>query len=158
MTSGVRPSPCPSCPYRRGVPSGVWAAEEYAKLPAYDAPTGDQPMAAFYCHQDDGGLCAGWVGFGDPVELLAVRIGVLSGEVDPAVFDYRTDVPLFGSGTEAAAHGCAEIERPSADASEAVRKIATVRAATGNPVEVSDRARRTRHARRVESGDDDDDV
>jgi hypothetical protein len=131
----------------------VWAAEEYAKLITYDAPTGDQPMAAFYCHQDDGSLCAGWVGHRDPFELLAVRVGIVTGQVDSTVLDYETDVPLFASGAEAAAHGCAEIRQPPPAAVDAVRKIATVRERTGHPVEVADR---TRPGARVESGDDDD--
>ncbi|WP_336794377.1 DUF6283 family protein [Gordonia malaquae] len=48
------PRPCESCPYRRDVPSGVWAESEYEKLRAYDAPTGEQPVRLFLCHQYDG--------------------------------------------------------------------------------------------------------
>ena len=51
----VRPpakSPCGSCPYRQDVPSGVWAASEYEKLPAYDAPeTFMQPPGLFIREQ-----------------------------------------------------------------------------------------------------------
>lgn len=47
---GPAPQPCASCPYRRDVPSGIWAAEEYAKLPAYDADTPFQPPHLFLCH------------------------------------------------------------------------------------------------------------
>lgn len=43
--------PCASCPYRRDVPSGVWAPEEYEKLRRYDAPTMEQPPQVFLCHQ-----------------------------------------------------------------------------------------------------------
>jgi hypothetical protein len=46
------------------VPSGAWVAEEYAKLPAYDRPTGEQPAGLFLCHQQDGRACAGWVAHG----------------------------------------------------------------------------------------------
>ena len=43
----VRKNPCPSCPFRVGVESGIWAAEEYQKLPAYDLPTPAQPFEVF---------------------------------------------------------------------------------------------------------------
>ena len=124
---GPAPRPCESCPYRRDVPSGVWSAEEYEKLRGYDEPMWAQPCAVFQCHQTgrddrDGRLCAGWVGVhGD--ELLILRIGVARGHVDPAVWDYSTDVPLFGSGTEAAEHGERDIEHPSGKATAMVAKI-----------------------------------
>jgi hypothetical protein len=44
-------NPCGSCPYRRDVPSGVWDAAEYEKLPRYDGPMADQPARLFLCHQ-----------------------------------------------------------------------------------------------------------
>ena len=135
---GPRPNPCPSCPYRRDCPSGVWAAEEYDKLPSYDGPIHEQAMAGgtapFGCHQADGHLCSGWVAHRDPAELLAVRLGLLNGSVDPATLDYTTDVPLFGSGAEAAAHGKRDIDAPSAAARDTVRKVVTVRAVRGEPV------------------------
>ena len=37
-------NPCGSCPYRKDVPSGVWAVSEYLKLVEYDRPTGEQPV------------------------------------------------------------------------------------------------------------------
>lgn len=122
-----RKSPCASCPYRRGVPSGIWDVSEYAKLPAYDAETMDQPTAAFSCHQGDGKICSGWLGFGDPADLLAVRLGVMFGNLDPSCLEYSTDVELYGSGAEAAEHGVAEISEPQADAQEAIAKISRVR-------------------------------
>lgn len=121
MTRAPAPRPCVSCPYRRDVPSGVWSAEEYEKLPAYDeAETGLQPLGAFHCHQQDGRLCAGWVAVHDMDESLALRMlasfGSISDEELDVVFDYSTDVELFASGTEAAAHGLRDLERPSVDA------------------------------------------
>jgi hypothetical protein len=128
---GPAPRPCESCPYRRDVPSGVWAANEYEKLPEYDKPTGEQPFGLFQCHQSDrdstqARLCAGWVAC-HGVELLALRIGASTGSVDPSVFEYTTDVPIFGSGTEAAEHGMAEIVEPGEDAQVLVAKIANNR-------------------------------
>jgi hypothetical protein len=113
------PRPCESCPYRLDVPSGVWAAEEYAKLPDYDLPTPYQPPAVFLCHQHDGRACAGWAGCHDGDHLLALRFAGVSGlstETVDAIRDYRSPVPLHASGTEAAAHGMADLLNPGPDA------------------------------------------
>jgi hypothetical protein len=40
LTCAARP--CASCPYRKDVPSGIWAAHEYTKLLAYDGDILDQ--------------------------------------------------------------------------------------------------------------------
>jgi hypothetical protein len=125
MGAKPRPRPCASCPYRQGVPSGVWDASEYAKLSDYDGDTSGQSVAAFHCHQNDGSVCSGWLGHRDPYELLAVRIGVMKGSLDESCLDYQTDVPLFASGAEAAAHGLKDIEHPGADAEKTIRKIIT---------------------------------
>lgn len=121
------PRPCGSCPYRRDVPSGVWDTEEYDKLPGYDRPTGEQPPAAFMCHQQDGRLCAGWVGCHDMEENLSLRFAALTGQIDAdmfnAVCDYTTDVPLFESGQAAAEHGMREIDVPSVKAVKVIRKL-----------------------------------
>lgn len=129
---GPAPNPCASCPYRCDVPSGIWAAEEYDKLAAYDADTAYQPPNLFLCHQtgaDDAQarLCAGWVGcHGD--ELLALRLaacrGSLTGDALEAAFTYSTDVPLFASGAAARAHGVRDIESPDPTAVRAMAKIA----------------------------------
>lgn len=125
------PRPCTSCPYRTDVPSGVWAASEYAKLEAYDTDTASQPLSLFLCHQNDrdsdrSRLCSGWVGCHGE-ELLALRIAVIDGRIDGETFtecaDYVSPVTLFGSGTEAAAHGVAGIDAPDRDAIEAIEKI-----------------------------------
>jgi Family of unknown function (DUF6283) len=143
MTSMPRPNPCPSCPYRRDVPSGVWDASEYDKLTTYDGEIHEQVIngatAAFGCHQADGSLCAGWVGHRErPSDLLAVRLGVLNGSMDPEVYDYRTRVPLFESGAQAALHGKREITDPGERARAAALKVATVRAMRGDPVRYDD--------------------
>jgi hypothetical protein len=121
------PRPCESCPYRRDVPSGLWHAEEYAKLPLYDRPTGEQPMGVFQCHQNDGGaeqarVCAGWAGC-HGTELLALRIAVIEGRLPVSVMTYSTTVPLFPSGQAAAEHGMRDLECPSLDAALAMGKI-----------------------------------
>jgi hypothetical protein len=125
--SKVRPRPCASCPYRRDVPSGIWDAGEYDKLPRYDAGTWEQPPEAFSCHQADGFICAGWAGTHDMSETLAARLGVIAGNIDPAIFTYSTDIPLFGSGTEAAEHGKRDITSPDLDAREMISHLTEVR-------------------------------
>ena len=129
---GPAPRPCESCPYRRDVPSGVWSADEYAKLREYDRDTWAQPPGLFQCHQTgpqdrSARLCAGWVGC-HGYELIALRIGVANGTLDSSVIDYTTDVELFGSGAEAAEHGEADIEYPGKEARALVEKIAASRA------------------------------
>ena len=134
MSSSLRPPaprPCGSCPYRRDVPSGVWAHEEYDKLRRYDAPTPDQPPALFQCHQADldsdaRRICAGWAGCHGR-HLLALRIAVLDGHIEASTYqaaaEYVSPVPLFTSGGEAAAHGQTDIDQPNEEASQLRAKI-----------------------------------
>jgi sarcosine oxidase delta subunit len=135
-TQPPAPRPCTYCPYRRDVPSGVWSAEEYAKLARYDRPTWEQPPAVFRCHVHDrdserGTVCAGWAGCHDCDELMALRVGTLTGEIPvetaEAIRAYRSPVPLFDSGAEAAAHGMREILNPGPEARKAIRKIGRIR-------------------------------
>ena len=119
--SEVRAQPCSSCPYRKDVPSAVWATEEYEKLRDYDLPTGDQPLAIFACHATPEHLCHGWAvchtNRGHQFDLLALRIFGYPEEI-PEPY-----VPLFASGNEAADHGEQDIETPSADALRTVGKL-----------------------------------
>lgn len=116
-------TPCPTCPYRRDVPSGIWDASEYEKLLAYDGETGEQLInggtSLFMCHQQNGHLCSGWVACHDTRHLLALRLH----KVDRSTFTYKSPVPVFASGAEAAAHGMAEIERPGNAARSAIAKV-----------------------------------
>lgn len=128
---GPAPRPCESCPYRHDVPSGVWVADEYDKLPAYDEVTAYQPHGLFLCHQQNGRVCAGWVGcHGD--QLLALRLaaatGRMSAEDVSACLDYASPVPLFRSGAEAAEHGKAEVRAPGAGARRVIAKVSSRRA------------------------------
>lgn len=111
----IRSQPCGACPYRRDVPSGVWAADCYDLLARYDAPTGEQPPAPFGCHATPERLCHGWAvvhsNRGHEHELLALRL--LQFRIGEAIDVPAAGVPLFDSGAQAAEHGKAEIERPS---------------------------------------------
>ena len=121
----VRSRPCASCPYRRDVPSGIWEAFEYDKLPAYDGDTAEQILARatglFHCHSQPENLCAGWVGCHDMTQSFAVCFN--SARVDPAIYDYVSPVPLFASGAEAAAHGKRDLPRPGPEARRKMRQL-----------------------------------
>lgn len=121
----VAKRPCGSCPYRKDVPSGVWAAHEYDKLEAYDGEIWEQvlrgALGRFDCHQRDGHLCAGWVACHGPHNLVALRMQ--AGKVHRDVWSYQTDVPVWGSGAEAKAHGMAQYEKPPAEASRLQQKL-----------------------------------
>lgn len=127
MSAVPSPYPCASCPYRRDVPSGVWSEEEYEKLPTFDGPTHEQPPKAFYCHQENGRLCSGWVGCHDMEESFGLRMAAMAGRITPeeyeAVVDYVCPVPLFSSGAEAAAHGMERVYEPGPDARRTIDKL-----------------------------------
>lgn len=116
----IRSMPCEACPYRRDVPSGLWAASEYDKLVDFDLPTGEQPFQAFACHATPDHLCHGWAvvhsSRGHEFDLLALRMGG-SPPVPPP------GVPLFGSGREAAEHGKRDIAAPELAAEEAIERL-----------------------------------
>lgn len=122
--SRIRTQACAACPYRRDVASGVWAAEEYDKLVAYDAPTAEQPIATFQCHATPDFYCHGWAvvhsNRGSAYELLALRFALLRGPVgqipEPAV-------PLFESGAEAAEHGKRSIAKPTRRARKTMDRL-----------------------------------
>lgn len=127
-----RRRPCKTCPYREDVPAGIWAEEEYAKLEAYDGETAYQPPQLFLCHQTDRDdervrVCSGWAGCHDGDHLMALRVGIVTGEITvetaEAIRDYVSPVPLFASGAEAAEHGRSGIECPDEEAALAIRKI-----------------------------------
>jgi hypothetical protein len=121
------PRPCNSCPYRRDVPAGVWDASEYEKLPPFDRPTQEQPPTAFMCHQQDGRLCAGWVAVHDMEESLGFRLIATLADLTPddveRVLFYKTDVPLFATGTEAALNGLSAITNPSPAALRLIARL-----------------------------------
>lgn len=132
MSTKPRPAPCPTCPYRRDVPSGVWSEEEYDKLPLYDGDVPEQAEAgafsAFLCHSSQRYVCAGWAGCHDMANNLAVRMAPVNDrDLDTAALvRYETAVPLFASGAEAAEHGKRDIQDPGP---EAVRKVTQLLAA-----------------------------
>lgn len=121
----IRSEPCSACPYRRDVPSGVWAAHEYDKLREYDEPTGSQPFAAFACHATPDHLCNGWAvvhsNRGHEYELLALRMEAGAMGALAAIPTPRTE--LFASGNEAADWGQRDVENPSVESRLAVERL-----------------------------------
>lgn len=132
-----RRNPCGSCPFRRDVASGIWDESEYAKLARYDgdmiAQAAAGAVAVFRCHleQGDREVCAGWLGHRDPTDLLAVRMGISSGDLDVSCATYSTSAELHPSGAEAAAHGMRDITNPTDAARAAIEKIIRGRSLPG---------------------------
>jgi hypothetical protein len=125
-TSKPRKMPCASCPFRTNVASGIWDKTEYQKLPAYDGEIHEQTATAvFMCHQPaEGHVCSGWLGHREyPEDMLAVRLGIIRGDLDQSCLEYTTDVALFGSGAEAAEHGMKQFLDPQEDTLSVIRKI-----------------------------------
>lgn len=127
-----RSQPCPTCPYRLDAPPGLWAEEEYVKLPLYDGTTAAQLLQGainvFCCHTEPCKLCAGWVGCHDMRHNLSIR---MRKDIDiEAVMRFKTKVPLHPSGKAAAAHGMKAIDNPPPKtlvAMEKVKKFRVVR-------------------------------
>jgi hypothetical protein len=107
------------------VASGIWDSTEYQKLVKYDGEIHEQSSTAvFMCHQQDGCVCSGWLGHRErPEDMLAVRLGLLRGDLDESCLDYTTDVPLFESGAQAAEHGMERLLNPGEDAISTIDKI-----------------------------------
>ncbi len=121
------PAPCGSCPYRLDTPAGVWSEHEYDKLPEFDGETWEQPPSVFLCHQQDGCLCAGWVAVHDMPNNMGLRLALAAGMLTPETaeqaMDYTTTVPLHPTGRAAADFGRGEIESPSPEAVNMVRRL-----------------------------------
>lgn len=96
-------------------------------MPPYDQPTGEQPIAVFLCHRQDGRACAGWVGCHDMANNLGLRLAVVQGRCSPevadAMVDYETEAPLFESGREAFIHGMEGVASPSKSAQRKIEQL-----------------------------------
>lgn len=78
QNSLCKESPCPTCPYRKDTPKGVWALDHYEVLQSYDGSILEQAIsgatAVFQCHYNDGNLCRGWLDCHGKDNLLALRL------------------------------------------------------------------------------------
>lgn len=117
------PRPCSDCPYRRDTPTGIWAPEEYRKLPDYQGGTA---FAPFHCHQENvtgvSTLCRGWVSC-HQFDSVAVRLLVARGVLTVEQVEAPCPVPLYGSGREACKAGMKGVKRPGAPAVRAITKL-----------------------------------
>jgi hypothetical protein len=121
------PNPCATCPYRKDVPSGVWAKEEYDKLPNWDNIMG---RGVFLCHNgsaDTKGkvLCRGWMEVHE--QNIFVRLAMAQTKFNDANIK-PTKVPLYKSGAAARKAGLRDLNRPNLKAMAAVAKIEQRRA------------------------------
>lgn len=121
----VNKNPCTTCPYRKDVPSGVWAQEEYEKLRDYDREDERMALATFLCHQSTVAgrnmACKGWVMVHR--ESVAVRVACAKGQLDYRTCFEETDVELYESGNAAADAGERQIKRPGREAQAAMFKL-----------------------------------
>jgi len=117
----IRKRPCSACPYRKDVPSGIWAPEEYDKLRNYDNETPYQPYNGFSCHATPEFYCNGWAmchtARGAAYDLMALRFD------PPAEWPDPSGVELFGSAAEAADHGQRDADAPAEAAVVAIEKL-----------------------------------
>jgi hypothetical protein len=113
--------PCPTCPYRKDTPKGVWALDHYEALLAYDGEIGEQAekgaFVSFGCHYDNGNLCRGWIDAHGANNLLALRLNPLRSPVGPPL------VEVYGSGREVLEANLPHMLAPNAEAKKAMRKI-----------------------------------
>jgi Family of unknown function (DUF6283) len=119
------PIPCNTCPYRRDTPSGIWAPEEYAKLPEYDRED-NQPIALFHCHNEGAigkpTVCRGWVSC-HQFDSIAIRLAVCKERLTADQVTASCSVPLYSSGAEACAAGLKDVRRPGRAARAAIAKL-----------------------------------
>lgn len=123
----VAEHPCSSCPYRRDVPSGIWAREEYEKLRAYDD---NNVFGVFLCHHspsmDRDAVCRGWLVV--HADSVAVRLAVCQGIIRREDYGRPCDTPLYKTGNAAANAGIKGIKRPGIKARRAIDKLIAKRA------------------------------
>lgn len=141
MTIDLHKSPCVSCPYRKDVPSGIWAAQEYDKIEQYDKPTFAQPRGVFMCHQQDNSLCRGWLDC-HGYNLLSVRMACSTGklsaiEVESALVA-GPSVPVFATAGDASKHGRKSIARPGPKAQALMDKLLSQRERKIKEISVDD--------------------
>lgn len=113
----VPANPCSTCPYRKDVPSGVWAREEYDKLPQWDDPMNF--AGTFLCHQADRkAICRGWAEVHGNNFNCRVAVSLAHN-----ISEEPSRYPLYKSGAEARRAGIKALDKPSAKACAAISKI-----------------------------------
>jgi hypothetical protein len=126
-----REKPCPTCPYLKSTPPGVWHPDEYKKLEKYDYDPweGKSPeLSIFHCHYttrgiDKNTICQGWLDCHGADELISMRIARLSGKIPD---DFRWEpsgADVYKSGKEAAIKGLMGVKNPSEKAKKLINKL-----------------------------------
>lgn len=124
-------NPCASCPYRKDTPAGVWSAEEYKKLPAWDEQA--YMGGVFLCHHSAtakrDSVCRGWLEVHH--RNFSVRLGY--SRIDPTNLKEPTDVPLYSSGAEACRAGLRGVRKPTKAAILTINKLTRARELATKP-------------------------
>jgi len=114
---------CASCHYRRDTPPGIWQAEEYEKLRAFDQDVSrmEDPTPAlsiFLCHQSEvtgrETVCRGWLSVHR--DSVAVRILKIKGGLRCDQVPHEPEPLYYATGTEACEAGLSGVEQPSREA------------------------------------------
>jgi hypothetical protein len=133
---------CPSCPYRKDTPPGVWDPSEYAKLERYDEPDFRDPdckvdpmtyipeISVFHCHQEKATgkptVCRGWVSVHR--HSVGVRVGIATGALEPSDVPEDAEPLYYETGAQAAAAGLSGCDEPSPEAEVVQAKLLRSRA------------------------------
>jgi len=128
-----REKPCPTCPYSKSTPSGIWHKSEYEKLPLYDldmiGQLREKRLAPFCCHYSrfDGTdtLCQGWLDVHQPDNLLAMKLNHT--RVPDDFNPYPSGVPVYKSGEEAYIAGMRDYKEPATDADKSIKILRKLR-------------------------------
>ena len=127
-----RKKPCPTCPYAKSTPPGVWSPSEYKKLPSYDGETWEQNLALFQCHYSNRGkrvptICQGWLDCHDAGQLLAIRLAMVDGRLPDDFSFEHSGTEVYGSGVEACKVGLSGCDNPSKEAQKVMSKLEKMR-------------------------------
>jgi len=123
----VPPQGCTTCPYRRDTPPGIWAAEEYEKLRAYDQDPFDPiaGLSVFHCHQENlthkPTVCRGWLSVHQ--ESVAVRLAQAIGAVAHEDVPRAVEPLYYATGNEAADAGMAGVLLPPPEARREIDRL-----------------------------------
>ena len=124
----VADNPCPTCPYRKDTPPGVWHESEYKKLPAYDT---NEAFETFLCHYsptiDRNAVCRGWLSVHR--ESVAARLACINGSITPDQLYAEVSAELYPDGATACAAGLKGVNKPSRAARRKIESISKQRRA-----------------------------
>jgi hypothetical protein len=128
---------CPTCPYRKDTPAGIWATSEYEKLALYDEPDFRDPkckvdagtympeLSTFHCHQENATgkptVCRGWLSVHR--NAVAVRLTCAKGALSVSDIPVDSEPLYYETGAQAAAAGLSGCPKPSPEAKKAINSL-----------------------------------